>query len=68
MPKQSGQIHRFRERIALYVGKGPEHTKYLTPKQARKIARELIRCAQSVEREEFTESTFRTVEFDVGED
>ncbi|SCX31099.1 hypothetical protein DSM25558_5119 [Agrobacterium sp. DSM 25558] len=68
MKKQNAQVHRFRENVAVYLGRESESTKYLTAKQARKLARELVKAAQSIEREEFTKSTFKTVEFEIGED
>ena len=58
----SAQVHRFRHAVAAYLGKG--ETTYLSPKDARKLARALIACARDCEREElFSKSTFRTVNF-----
>lgn len=53
------QVHRFRDRVGAYLGGGP--TVYLTPKEARKVARALIAAARSCEREGFAESTCGTV-------
>lgn len=53
------QVHRFRDKVAVYVGKG--ETVYLSPKNARKLARALNVAARSVDRESFAESTCGTV-------
>lgn len=54
------QIHRFHDTAALYVGGNA--TVYLTPKEARDIARALQACARDIEARRFVESEFRTVE------
>jgi hypothetical protein len=58
--KHIGQIHRFRDKVALYLGTG--ETVYLETATARKVARALNKCAKSIETEKFIESTFRTIE------
>ena len=52
------QVHRFRSAVALAAGKG--ETIYLTPKDARRIARALNAAARSCDREPFHESTVGT--------
>jgi len=52
-------IHRFRETVALDVGKG--ETVYFSAKDARKIARALNAAARSCDREPFSESSGLTV-------
>jgi hypothetical protein len=56
------QVHRFRELVAVFVGSG--ETRYLKPKEARKLARALNAAAKSVERESFADSTCGTVSFE----
>lgn len=53
------QVHRFRDKVAVYVGKG--ETVYLSPANARKLARALNAAAKSCETEAFTESRDLTV-------
>lgn len=53
------QVHRFREKVAVYVGGG--ETVYMSAKNARKLARALNAAARSCERETFAESTCGTV-------
>ena len=53
------QIHRFRESVAVHVGKG--ETVYFSPKDARKLARALNAAARSCDREPFSESRGLTV-------
>lgn len=55
------QLHRFRDLVAGHIGTGP--TEYLTPKEARLIAKALIECARSIEKERFTDSHFGTRHF-----
>lgn len=62
---RAAQIHRFREYVALYVAsveipRGV--TAYLTPTDARTVARALLDCADSCEREGFANSNFKTVQ------
>lgn len=49
-------VHRFGDKVAVYVGDGS--TTYLTAKQARALARALRDCAKSVVDEEFANSAF----------
>ena len=50
-----GQVHRFRDAAAISLaGKG--ETRYLTVKEARKLARALYAIARSIEREPFSAS------------
>lgn len=56
----AAQVHRFGDKVAVYVGNG--ETTYLTAKQARALARALNGCARSVVNEKFVDSNFRTVE------
>lgn len=60
------QIHRFRDRIALYLcnGEGGRSTVYLTPADARRIARALNAGARDVKATPFAQSEFRTIEFE----
>lgn len=51
---RTASIHRFRDRIGVHVGSGP--TEYLTPRQARKLARALYVAAQDVDRRDFQSS------------
>lgn len=55
---RTGQVHRFRDAVAAYVGNG--ETVYMTPKEARSMARALISVARSVERESFVDSSGNT--------
>ena len=55
----TAQIHRFRDKVAAYIGTGP--TQYLTPKEARALARGLVAAARSCEREAFGASTCGTI-------
>ena len=57
------QVHRFRDKVAVYVGKG--ETVYIDPKEARAFAKALNACARSVTSEKFSESTFKTFELKV---
>ncbi len=48
----AGHIHRFRDYVALSVGKG--ETEYLTPEIARKLAVALARYADDIKSRKFT--------------
>lgn len=50
----AGQVHRFRDSVAAWLGTG--ETVYMTAGEARAMARALVRAAQSVEREPFGQS------------
>jgi hypothetical protein len=56
------QVHRFRDRVAVYVGGG--NTVYLNPQAARKLAWALSMAAQSCERERFQDASDLTVQID----
>lgn len=56
----AAQVHRFGDKVAVYVGNG--ETAYLTAKQARALARALNGCARSVVNETYGASNFTTVE------
>lgn len=51
----SGRVHRFHDKVAVYIGTGA--TVYLEPKQARAFARAMVKAAQSCEKESFAESS-----------
>ena len=53
------QVHRFGDKVAIYVGNG-EMT-YITAKQAQHLAKALRECAKSVVDVEFVDSNFSTV-------
>jgi hypothetical protein len=59
------QVHRFRDKVAVYVGGG--QTVYFTPKEARKLARAINAAARSCERESFADSPSLTVNIPEGE-
>lgn len=61
--ERTAQVHRFRDFVAGHIGRGP--TEYLTPKEARAIAKALIECARSIEKESFCGSGFTTRNFDL---
>lgn len=60
------QIHRFRDRVALYLrnDEGDGNTVYLSAADARRIARALNAGARDVKATPFAKSEFRTIEFD----
>ena len=53
------QVHRFRDKVAVYVGSGK--TVYLSPGNARKLARALNAAARSCDKGPFVDSTCGTV-------
>jgi hypothetical protein len=59
------QIHRFYDAVACSIGDGS--TCYMGPKEACKIARALIKAAQSVVCETFGQSQGLAVVVDIGE-
>lgn len=61
--KAYGQIHRFHDDVAVYLGDGS--TVYLAPAVARQIARALNACADDIARRTFTAGTFGTHEFNL---
>lgn len=50
----SGQVHRFRDAVAAYLGAG--ETVYMSPAEARALARALNRAARSIQSEPFARS------------
>ena len=56
------QVHRFRNKVAVHAGKG--ETVYLSPKNARKMARALHAAARSCDKESFADSAGLTVSID----
>lgn len=59
------QVHRFRDKVAVYVGNGD--TVYLDPDTAYKLANALDDCAISIRDQPFTHSTFETREIELGD-
>ena len=57
------QVHRFRDKVALYVGNGD--TVYLDRNTAEMIAQALDDCATDVGNNPFTRSEFQTREIDI---
>lgn len=53
----NANVHRFGDQVAVYL---QGETVYLTPKQARAIARKMTECARDIGRTGFTESSFRS--------
>lgn len=53
------QIHRFRESVAIYLAGGK--TIYLSPKEAKAIAKALNAAARDIKANPFVESGFSTV-------
>ena len=61
---KSAYIHRFRDKVAISLpDKGP--TVYLTPKEARQIAKALNTCARDVKNLSFSASEFTSTSVDV---
>lgn len=56
------QVHRFRDSVAVHIGGGD--TVYLSPKNARKLARAINAAARSCDCESFAESPPLTVEIE----
>jgi hypothetical protein len=56
--ERDSQIHRFRDFVALHIAGSP--TEYLTPKEARKIAKAMNAAARDIERVAFTSSDYKT--------
>jgi hypothetical protein len=59
------QIHRFREKVAIYLANGA--TVYLTPKEARQIAKALLDGARDIKNNSFSQSEFSTVHVELSE-
>jgi uncharacterized membrane protein YgaE (UPF0421/DUF939 family) len=60
MKTNRAQVHRFHDKVAVYVGDG--QTVYMQAAIARKLARALNACARSVDQTGFLQSKFETVE------
>ncbi len=60
MANNIASVHRFRNKIAVYLGAG--ETVYLSVSQTRKLIEGLTRCADSVESESFCDSSFGILE------
>ncbi len=58
----TASIYRFRDRVAVHIGTGA--TVYLSPADARKIARALNAAARDIGERKFTESTLATVDLE----
>ncbi len=59
----SASIYRFRDTVAAHIGTGA--TVYLSPADARKIARALNAAARDIGEREFTESTLTPVDIEL---
>ena len=60
---KTAQIHRYGDKVAIYIGTG--QTVYLTPKEAKAIAKVLNAGARNIREEpKFSQSNFKTVEFE----
>lgn len=59
---KNGQVHRFRNRVACYVG---GDTAYLTPHEAYALADALLKVGLSCESEEFIKSVCGTFTFTI---
>lgn len=57
------QIHRFREKVAIYLANGA--TVYLSPKEAKAIAKALNGAARDIKNNTFTQSEFSTVHIEL---
>lgn len=55
----TAQIHRFREKVAVYLANG--ETVYLSPKEAKAIAKALNGAARDIKNNTFVQSDFSTV-------
>lgn len=62
-PRIKGQVHRFRDAVAIHIGKG--ETLYLKPADAQRIARALNKAAKSCKSEPFAQSEGLTFTFDI---
>jgi hypothetical protein len=62
-PLKSAQVHRFGDNVAAYVTGQRERngTVYMTPKEARALARALNKAARSCKNETFTANTVGTI-------
>lgn len=55
------QVHRFGDCIAMFLSEG--ETVYMTPQDARKIAKALNACSRDVKAYKFGDGQFKTQEF-----
>lgn len=55
------QVHRFGDCVAMFLSKG--ETVYMTPKDARAIAKALNTCARDIKQAKYVDGTFKTAEF-----
>lgn len=60
MTQATGQLHRFRDSVAVWVGKG--ETVYMSADEAEAFAKALQHAAQSIRTEGFAQSTCGTVQ------
>ena len=58
------QVHRFHDKVALYVG---ANTVYLSREDAQKLGNALAECAFDIRNNAFVHSTFHTTEIEIGE-
>lgn len=54
---KTAQVHRFDDCVALFLSNGV--TVYMTPKDARTIAKNLNACARDVKQAKFVDGTFK---------
>ena len=59
--ERTGQIHRFRDMVAVHLPTGM--TEYFTPKEAQALAFALIAGADDIQKRAFTDSQFGTRSF-----
>lgn len=59
--KKHAQVHRFGDCVAMYLSNG--ETVYMTPKDARAIAKSLNACARDIKAAKYVDGTFKTAEF-----
>lgn len=57
------QVHRFREKVAIYLANGA--TVYLSPKEAKAIAKALNGAARDIKDNSFTNSQFSTIRIEL---
>ncbi|ATW58300.1 hypothetical protein CNR37_00093 [Pseudomonas phage ventosus] len=60
------QVHRFREKVAIYLANG--ETVYLTPKEAKEVAKALNGAAKDIKQHSFSASEFRTVQIQISKE
>lgn len=62
---KTAQIHRFGDCIAMYLSNG--ETVYMTPQDARKIAKNLNACARDIKQAKYINGTFKTFELELAD-